>query len=48
MFFDNVQTQNQRMSNAFSVQTLNKFAFEKNIDVAKKLKKELKSEYKKE
>ena len=35
------------MSNAFFVQTLNRFAFEKIIDVVKKLKKELRSEYKK-
>ena len=36
------------MSNIFSVQTLNRFAFEKIIDVAKELKKKLRSEYKKE
>ena len=36
------------MSNAFFVQMLNKFAFEKIIDVVKKLKKELRSEYKEE
>ena len=34
------------MSNAFFVQTLNKFAFKKTIDVVKELKKELRSEYK--
>ena len=47
MFSDNVQTENQRMSNAFSVRTLNRLAFKKTIDVVKKLKKELRSEYKK-
>ena len=36
------------MSNAFFVQTLNKLMFEKAIDVAKDLKEELRSEYKKE
>ena len=35
------------MSNVSSVQTLNKFAFEKIFDVAKELKKELRSKYKK-
>ena len=35
------------MSIVSSVQMLNKFVFEKIIDVAKKLKKELRSEYKK-
>ena len=35
------------MSSVFSIQTLNKFAFKKIIDVVKKLKKELKSKYKK-
>ena len=35
------------MSSAFSVQTLNRFAFKKIIDVIKRLKKELRSEYKK-
>ena len=35
------------MLNTFSIQTLNKFAFEKIIDIVKKLEKELRSEYKK-
>ena len=47
MFFDNVQAENQRMSNAFFVQTLNRFVFEKIINVAKRLKKKLRSKYKK-
>ena len=34
------------MSNAFSVQMLNRFVFEKIIDVVKRLKKKLRSEYK--
>ena len=47
MFFDNVQAENHRMLNALFTQTLNRFVFEKIIDVVKKLKKKLKSEYKK-
>ena len=47
MFFDNVQVENWRMSNAFFVRMLNRFAFKKIIDVVKRLKKELRSEYKK-
>ena len=35
------------ISNISFVQTLNRFAFEKIINIVKKLKKELKSEYKK-
>ena len=35
------------MSSVSSVQTLNRLAFEKIINVVKKLKKELRSEYKK-
>ena len=48
IFFDSVQVENQKMLNASFVQTLNRFAFEETIDVVKKLKKELRSEYKKE
>ena len=47
MFSDSVQAKNEKLSNVSFIQTLNKFVFEKIIDVVKKLKKELKSEYKK-
>ena len=39
MFFDNVQAENQKILNVFSVQTLNRFAFKKVTDVVKKIKK---------
>ena len=41
MFFDNVQAENQRTSNASFIQTRNKLIFEKINDVVKELKKKL-------
>ena len=47
MFFDNVHVENQKMLSVSSTQTFNRFMFETIIGVVKKLKKELKLEYKK-